>query len=69
MSTPQELRDLHLLIEADFLNAHGERLDQWRNSAVAPSVLDKQMKVAAIAMRARAKILHEVLAASQAEAS
>lgn len=63
----QPLRDV-ILIEADALNIHAEILDKYASSGVARSVLEKQLSVAAIAVRQRAKMLNDVLEASEPKA-
>lgn len=63
----QALRDA-ILLEADFLNLHADVLDAFAAGEIARSVMEKRAKVAAIAVRARAKMLNEVLEASQPKA-
>ena len=66
----QQLRDV-ILLEADALNTHADIFDELAKNGEARRVLEKRLLVAAIACRQRAKMLHEVLAASapKAEAS
>lgn len=63
----QPLRDI-ILIEADFLNLHAEVLDACASGDIAPSVVRKRLYTAAIAVRACAKMLNDVLSASEPKA-
>ncbi len=63
----QELRSV-ILIEADDNNTRAELFDQLAKGAIARPVLDKRLAVMAIFARLRAKMLNEVLAASEPKA-
>lgn len=63
----QELRNV-ILLEADYLNTHAEVLDAFAGGVIARPVLEKRAKVASISVRARAKMLHEILAATEPKA-
>lgn len=63
----EQLRNV-VLLDADFLNAHAQLLEERSRTGVARPVLEKQLRSAAIAVRARAAILHDVLVASEPKA-
>lgn len=63
----QQLRNL-LLLEGDYLNMHAEIIDACANGDIPQSISRKRLHTSAISVRARAKMLFEVIEATEPEA-
>jgi hypothetical protein len=63
----QVLRDA-LLIEADYLDMHADVLDTCARADLAWPVVKKRLGTSAVAVRARVKMLHEMLAETEPKA-